>query len=154
VAAYSGVKRRFEYGVRTQQRVYIDDYAHHPEELNALIGSVRRLYPERRLVVVFQPHLFSRTNDFADGFAAVLDKADEVYLLPIYPAREKPMPGVTSSLIADRMKDAQVQILEKEEMLELLGQKDEEWKDGVVLVTAGAGDIDRMVEPLKTSWNQ
>lgn len=154
VAAYSGVKRRFEYGVRTQQRVYIDDYAHHPEELNALIGSVRRLYPERRLVVVFQPHLFSRTNDFADGFAAVLDKADEVYLLPIYPAREKPMPGVTSSLIGDRMKDAQVQILEKEEVLELLGQKDEEWKDGVVLVTAGAGDIDRMVEPLKTSWNQ
>lgn len=154
VAAYSGVKRRFEYGVRTPQRVYIDDYAHHPEELNALIGSVRRLYPERRLVVVFQPHLFSRTNDFADGFAAVLDKADEVYLLPIYPAREKPMPGVTSSLIADRMKDAQVQILEKEEVLELLGQKDEEWKDGVVLVTAGAGDIDRMVEPLKTSWNQ
>jgi UDP-N-acetylmuramate--alanine ligase len=84
----------------------------------------------------------------------VLDKADEVYLLPIYPAREKPMPGVTSSLIADRMKDAQVQILEKEDVLNLLGQKDEKWKDGVVLVTAGAGDIDRMVEPLKTSWNQ
>jgi UDP-N-acetylmuramate--alanine ligase len=104
--------------------------------------------------VVFQPHLFSRTKDFSDEFAAVLDKADEVYLLPIYPAREKPMPGVTSSLIADRMKAAKVQLLEKEEVLKQLEQKDEEWKDGVVLVTAGAGDIDRMVEPLKMSWNK
>jgi UDP-N-acetylmuramate--alanine ligase len=151
VASYAGVKRRFEYGVRTKNRVYIDDYAHHPEELNALIGSVRALYPERRMVVVFQPHLFSRTKDFADGFAAALDRADEVYLLPIYPAREKPVPGVTSTLISAQMKAAKVLVLEKAEVLELLQNQSDAWKDEVVLVTAGAGDIDRMIEPLKAS---
>ena len=97
--------------------VFIDDYAHHPEELRALITSAKKLFPGRRCLLIFQPHLFSRTRDFADGFAASLDLADDVILLPIYPARELPIAGVTSKLILDKMKNENKQIVEKENLL-------------------------------------
>jgi UDP-N-acetylmuramate--alanine ligase len=118
--------------------VLIDDYAHHPGELEALLQSVRGLFPARKITVLFQPHLFSRTRDFADGFASSLSLADEVLLLPIYPARELPIPGVTSSIIAGKME--QVQLLEKEEVAGWI-----ETHKTDVFVTAGAGDIDVMV---------
>jgi UDP-N-acetylmuramate--alanine ligase len=150
VASFRGVKRRFEYIVKNEDGVYIDDYAHHPEELRSLIRSVKMLYPGRQSVVVFQPHLFSRTKDLADGFAEVLGMADEVMLLPIYPARELPMPGVTSELISAKMSASgkKVRLVEKEEVLKWVEQNKEGMKNKV-LVTAGAGDIDRMIEPIK-----
>lgn len=147
VASFRGVKRRFEYIVKNESAVMIDDYAHHPEELRWLITSVKNLYPDRECVVVFQPHLFTRTRDLADGFAEVLDLADEVMLLPIYPARELPLEGVRSEMIRERMKKAKVAVLDKEgvvKRVEGLGNRDK-----MVLVTAGAGDIDRMLENLR-----
>ena len=144
VAAFRGVKRRFEYIIKTDDKVMIDDYAHHPEELRALITGAKELFPDKKLKVVFQPHLFSRTKDFADGFAEVLSIADEVVLLPIYPAREKPMEGVNSEMIVTRMKNKNVKVLSKEELL-----KEMEINKPDFLITAGAGDIDMMVEPIK-----
>jgi UDP-N-acetylmuramate--alanine ligase len=96
LGSFRGVKRRFEYIVKTPQHIYIDDYAHHPEELRAAISSVKRLYPDKKLTAIFQPHLYTRTRDFADGFAEVLSMVDELILLDIYPARELPIEGVTS----------------------------------------------------------
>jgi UDP-N-acetylmuramate--alanine ligase len=117
VESFKGVKRRFEYIIKSAapggEVVFVDDYAHHPEELRALISGAKNLFPERYCAVVFQPHLFSRTRDFADEFAAVLDMADEVVLLPIYPARELPMEGVTSNMILERMKNEHKQLLNK-----------------------------------------
>jgi UDP-N-acetylmuramate--alanine ligase len=151
VASFKGVKRRFEYIVKSEL-VYIDDYAHHPEELRSLITSVKMLYPNRKTVVVFQPHLFSRTRDLAEGFADALDIADEVMLLPIYPARELPVEGVTSRLISDGMRHCEtghkVRLVQKEDVLKWVGEHREDMKK-MVLVTAGAGDIDRMIEPIK-----
>ncbi len=144
VATFSGVKRRFEYIIKNETQVMIDDYAHHPEELRGLITSTKELFPGRTCTVVFQPHLFSRTKDLADGFGEVLSMADEVILLPIYPARELPMEGVSSSLILDRIKSPKKSIKEKAELL--LWAKEN--KPGL-LITSGAGDIDTMVEPLK-----
>jgi UDP-N-acetylmuramate--alanine ligase len=139
VKEFKGVKRRFEYILKNEGgTVLIDDYAHHPGELEALLQSVRGLFPARKITVLFQPHLFSRTRDFADGFASSLSLADEVLLLPIYPARELPIPGVTSSIIAGKME--QVQLLEKEEVAGWI-----ETHKTDVFVTAGAGDIDVMV---------
>lgn len=146
VAGFRGVKRRFEYIVKNEEVVMIDDYAHHPEELRWLITSVKNLYPDRECVVVFQPHLFTRTRDLADGFAEVLDLADEVMLLPIYPARELPLEGVSSEMIKERMKKAKVSVLDKEGVVSRVGGLG--FRDKV-LVTAGAGDIDRMLETLK-----
>ena len=103
VSSFKGVKRRFEYKVKTASKILIDDYAHHPEELNALISGVRSIFPNEKMVLVFQPHLYSRTQDQCDGFVATLDQADEVILLPIYPARELPIPGVTSDMLLDNM---------------------------------------------------
>lgn len=140
IADFKGVKRRFEYILKNQEHILIDDYAHHPEELRALISGVRSLFADRKLVLVFQPHLFSRTNDLADEFAHSLDLADEVILLPIYPARELPMEGVTSEILLKRMKLEQKQILEKPAMLEWMGKN----KPSLV-VMAGAGDIDAQV---------
>ena len=140
IADFKGVKRRFEYILKNQDHILIDDYAHHPEELRALISGVRSLFADRKLVLVFQPHLFSRTNDLADAFAQSLDLADEVILLPIYPARELPMEGVTSDMLLKRMKLEQKQILEKPAMLEWIGKN----KPSLV-VMAGAGDIDAQV---------
>ena len=144
VRGFKGVKRRFEYILKTEQHIYIDDYAHHPEELRALISGVRSLFRQKKCTIVFQPHLYSRTRDFADGFAEVLDQADEVILLPIYPAREKPIEGVESSLILGKMKNRQSMVLQKQEALSWIGKQRPE-----LLITAGAGDIDQLIEPIK-----
>ena len=144
LVGFKGVKRRFEYVVKNGKIVYIDDYAHHPEELAALIKSAKHLFPGRRTVVCFQPHLFSRTRDLADGFAQSLDMADEVILLDIYPARELPMEGITSKMIADKMDNPVHTILSKEGFLEYVRIAPLD-----LLITAGAGDIDKLVEPIK-----
>jgi UDP-N-acetylmuramate--alanine ligase len=157
VAAFKGVKRRFEYiipPVKQQeggyvQPVLIDDYAHHPEELRPLLKSVRSLFPQRVLTVVFQPHLFSRTKDFADGFGEVLSIADNVVLLPIYPARELPMEGVTSELILNKINSENKHKLTKEEMLKWMKEHELNKEFGEVIVMAGAGDIDALVQPVK-----
>jgi len=124
--------------------VYIDDYAHHPEELAALIKSAKTLFPGKRCVVAFQPHLFSRTRDFAEGFAESLDMADEVLLLDIYPAREKPMEGVSIQTIAEKMGNPNHTVLSKEGLVEYARTAPLQ-----LLITAGAGDIDKLVEPIK-----
>lgn len=147
VSAFRGVKRRFEYILNTPGRVYVDDYAHHPAELQALISGARSLFSDLRCTVVFQPHLYSRTRDLADGFAAALDLADEVILLPIYPARELPIAGVASEMIRDRMHVAKRTIMNKDELLKWVQST---WvKSGGLLITAGAGDIDTLVEPIR-----
>ncbi|WP_436484954.1 UDP-N-acetylmuramate--L-alanine ligase [Chitinophaga sp. ARDCPP14] len=142
IGNFKGIRRRFEYVVKTDQQVYIDDYAHHPEELRALITSAKALFPGKKCTVIFQPHLFTRTRDLADGFAESLSLADEVILLPIYPARELPIAGVTSEMIADKI-TVPVKILPKEKVAEYLGKQ-----DVPLLITAGAGDIDQLKEPL------
>lgn len=150
VASFKGVKRRFEYIIPVKDDaplVFIDDYAHHPEELKALITSARLLFPNRKSTLVFQPHLFSRTKDFADEFAAVLSLADEVLLLPIYPARELPVAGVNSEMLAERMSN-KVRVVSKEELLQIIGGQASD-KHLELLITAGAGDIDKLVQPLK-----
>lgn len=144
LAAFKGIKRRFEYVVKTEDRVYIDDYAHHPAELAALINSAKKLYPGKKCVVCFQPHLFSRTRDFADGFAQSLDLADSVLLLDIYPARELPMEGVTTAIIQQKMKLNDVRIATKDGVLAYIKSNQPE-----LLITAGAGDIDKMVITIK-----
>ena len=142
---FKGVKRRFDFIVNSDDQVYIDDYAHHPEELRALITGVRSLYPHEKLTILFQPHLFTRTRDFAEGFAESLDLADEVLLLPIYAARELPIEGVDSSLISRRM-NAKVSLVEKDEVVQLLSTRTQK-----LFVTAGAGDIDKLIDPLKNA---
>ena len=142
---YEGVIRRFDVRFNGQRMVYIDDYAHHPQEINALVSAVRDFYPEKHITGIFQPHLYSRTRDFADGFAAALDRLDEVLLLPIYPARELPLPGISSEMLAARMKNKNVRVVTKEELLPVLESAGEG-----VLLTIGAGDIDRFVEPITT----
>lgn len=144
VADFKGVHRRFEYVLKNTAHTLIDDYAHHPEELRALISGVRSLFGKEQLVLVFQPHLFSRTKDLADAFAESLDMADEVILLPIYPARELPMEGVSSELILNKMKLKHKQVLDKEVMKGWM----KEHKPGLV-VMAGAGDIDAQVQAVK-----
>ncbi|HEV7621707.1 MAG TPA: cyanophycin synthetase, partial [Flavisolibacter sp.] len=159
VADYKGVKRRFEYIIPPEKNaaqgyvkpVLIDDYAHHPEELNALLTSVRSLFPKRWITVIFQPHLFSRTRDLADGFASSLSIADEVLLLPIYPARELPVPGITSQLILDKITTKNKQIVTKENLERILKEqvKQADKRLGEVYVIAGAGDIDTLVSEIK-----
>lgn len=144
IADFKGVKRRFEYIVNQPSQVLIDDYAHHPEELRALITGVRSLFANKKMVLVFQPHLFSRTNDLAKEFAESLDLADQVILLPIYPARELPMEGVTSYSILDKMQLADKAVLEKEAMLAWM-----EANKPDLVVMAGAGDIDVLVHQVK-----
>ena len=152
VASFSGVKRRFEYIIKSPELVMIDDYAHHPEELRALITGSKELFPQKKCIVIFQPHLFSRTKDLADGFAEVLSLADEIILMPIYPARELPIEGVTSELILNKMKSSNVKILNKDELLEYLNiikvLPSEGFKEALI-ITAGAGDIDALVQPIK-----
>ncbi|WP_071885946.1 UDP-N-acetylmuramate--L-alanine ligase [Hymenobacter sedentarius] len=145
VAAYRGVKRRFEFVVTTPQNVYLDDYAHHPREIEAFLRSVRTLYPGKRLRVIFQPHLFTRTRDFAEGFSKSLSIADEVFLLDIYPAREKPIPGITSEIILSNITSPTKAIQTKEQVL--AAAKTDTSFD--VLATVGAGDIDTLVPQLK-----
>jgi UDP-N-acetylmuramate--alanine ligase len=144
VAAFQGVKRRFEYKVKTANKVLIDDYAHHPEELNALITGVRSIYPGEKMVLVFQPHLYSRTQDQCEGFVETLDKADEVILLPIYPARELPIEGVTSEMLLDKMKLENKQVMTKEALFEWASKTNDK-----LIVMAGAGDIDACITKVK-----
>lgn len=144
IADFKGVKRRFEYIINEPHQVLIDDYAHHPEELRALISGVRSLFAHKKLVLVFQPHLYSRTNDLANEFAASLDLADQVILLPIYPARELPLEGVSSYSILDKMQLAEKTIMEKEAMTAWIQENKPE-----LVVMAGAGDIDVLVQQVK-----
>ena len=144
IATFKGVKRRFETHVRNEKFVYIDDYAHHPRELDATISAARELYPNKKLTVIFQPHLFSRTKDLCDEFAVSLSKADELILLDIYPAREKPMPGVTSKIILDKVSIDNKKNIVKEELLEVLKNTNKL----EVILTVGAGDIDTKVHAL------
>jgi UDP-N-acetylmuramate--alanine ligase len=150
VEDFRGVKRRFEYIIKRKHLVYIDDYAHHPEELGTLIRSAKNLFPDLRCTVIFQPHLFTRTRDLADGFAKTLDTADEVIILPIYPAREQPIPGVTSEMITGKMNNQNTMILDKKMTIEYLKElvKKNEIKNRLI-ITAGAGDIDTLVDPIK-----
>jgi UDP-N-acetylmuramate--alanine ligase len=157
VEAFKGVKRRFEYIVRNRRIVFIDDYAHHPEELRALITGAKTLFKQRKCTVIFQPHLFSRTRDHAEAFAKVLDMADQVVLLPIYPARELPIEGVTSEMILGRMKKENKMVKEKEKLVEWIRTEfvpslDPEF--GEILITAGAGDIDTLIKPIKEEINK
>jgi len=144
IADFKGVKRRFEYKVKTPNKVLIDDYAHHPEELNALISGVRSIYPGEKMVLVFQPHLYSRTQDQCDGFVTTLDKADEVILLPIYPARELPIEGVSSDMLINKMTIAKKQVMSKEALLQWATTTQDK-----LIVMAGAGDIDVCINQIK-----
>jgi UDP-N-acetylmuramate--alanine ligase len=146
--SFQGVKRRFDYRVKSENVIYIDDYAHHPEELKAAIGAARQLYPDKKITGIFQPHLFSRTRDFADGFAESLDLLDECILLEIYPAREKPIEGVNSQMLIDKMKSKHKWVVKKENVIDFLKDRKIE-----VLMTLGAGDIDTLIEPI-TSFLQ
>ena len=142
--SYRGVKRRFEYQVESDNKVYIDDYAHHPAEIEAFLKSVKALYPDKHVTAIFQPHLFTRTRDFADDFAKSLSIADRLLLLEIYPARELPIEGVTSQMLLDKISITDKSIVSKQELLQLLLTLDTE-----VIVTIGAGDIDTLVQPIK-----
>jgi UDP-N-acetylmuramate--alanine ligase len=141
---FKGIKRRFEYIVRNEEHVYIDDYAHHPEELRAFIGSMRQLYPNKKLTVVFQPHLFSRTRDFVDGFAEVLSRVDELLLMEIYPARELPIEGVDSQWLLSKLSLDNKRVASPQEVLDIIATEKPE-----LIVTVGAGDIDKLVKPIK-----
>ncbi len=144
LASYKGVDRRFDYKIKEKKIVFIDDYAHHPEELKAVISSVKELYEGKKITGIFQPHLFSRTRDLADDFAKSLDLLDECILLEIYPARELPIEGVTSQLLMDKMQNKHKFLYAKNELIEKLDQHEIE-----ILLTIGAGDIDQMVEPIR-----
>ncbi|WP_343536588.1 UDP-N-acetylmuramate--L-alanine ligase [Sphingobacterium thalpophilum] len=144
LTTFKGVKRRFEYIVRRSEAIYIDDYAHHPEELRAFLTSMRKLYPAKKLNVVFQPHLFTRTRDFVDGFAEVLSMADNLLLMEIYPARELPIEGVNSSWLLEKITAPQKRIVTAAEVLDFARNEKPE-----LLVTVGAGDIDKLVKPLQ-----
>ncbi|WP_018628009.1 UDP-N-acetylmuramate--L-alanine ligase [Niabella aurantiaca] len=152
VASFKGVKRRFEYVIKQKDLVFVDDYAHHPEELKALINSVKTLFPQKKCTLIFQPHLYSRTKDFAQDFAAVLSMVNKAVLLPVYPAREQPIPGIESNTIADLMDGADPVLMTKEALLQWVADdfsKNREREFGEVIITAGAGDIDKLVEPIK-----
>jgi UDP-N-acetylmuramate--alanine ligase len=155
VSSFKGVKRRFEYIIPPLPGgavVFIDDYAHHPEELKALISGAKTLFKNKKCTVIFQPHLYTRTRDLADGFALSLDLADEVVLLPIYPARELPIAGVTSEMILQKMSIDDRSVIAKEELLNWMENeyaKTINKEFGEILITAGAGDIDTLVQPIK-----
>jgi UDP-N-acetylmuramate--alanine ligase len=143
INSFKGVKRRFEYHIETDDHVLIDDYAHHPTEITAALTSIKALYPNEKLVALFQPHLFSRTRDFLDDFAKSLELADEIYLLDIYPARELPMPGINSALLLSKIQSTHKQLVSKSEFIEKM--KAEKPR---LLVTLGAGDIDLILNDL------
>lgn len=144
LANFAGVKRRFEYIVRNTENIYIDDYAHHPTELQAFLGAVRELYPERNLTVVFQPHLFTRTRDFMDGFALALSNSDTLILMEIYPARELPILGIDSSALLAKIPSRDKQLLDKQGVLSYVARH-----RPALLVTVGAGNIDQLINPIK-----
>jgi UDP-N-acetylmuramate--alanine ligase len=145
---FGGIRRRFEFIIRTDNQVFIDDYAHHPSELKAAIEAARALYPDKKIKGIFQPHLYSRTKDFADGFAEALDLLDEIVLLDIYPARELPMAGVNSEMILERMRNRRRQLIHKEQLLAHL----RDTPKAEVLLTLGAGDIGAMIGEIKALY--
>lgn len=147
--SFSGIQRRFDYHIKTNQVVYIDDYAHHPREIEATLQSVRELYPNSNITGVFQPHLYSRTRDFAEGFAKSLSLLDRLILLDIYPARELPIEGVTSEIIFRDVTIADKIMCAKSELIDILEKQNIE-----VLITLGAGDIDKFVEPIRQMLQQ
>lgn len=144
LASFRGIKRRFEYILNSPEHILIDDYAHHPEELRALMTGVKSLFPEKPFTLVFQPHLYSRTNDLANEFAQVLNLADNLILLPIYPARELPMRGVNSEMLMARMQNDNVKVLSKQDMIAEIKRTAPQ-----LVVMAGAGDIDVLVNEVK-----
>jgi len=144
IASFKGVKRRLEYIIKTNDLVYMDDYAHHPEELKASIQSVKELYPDKKVCGIFQPHLYSRTRDFLTDFANSLALLDQLILLEIYPAREEPIEGVTSQLLLEKVPLQNKILLQKDALIPYLQNHKPQ-----VLITLGAGDIDRFVEPIK-----
>lgn len=149
LASFKGIKRRFSYQIKTDDLVYIDDYAHHPTEINAVHQAVRELYPNQKVLAVFQPHLFSRTRDFADDFAKSLSAFDQIILLDIYPARELPMEGVTTKWLMDKMTNKNCVLVSKNELItSILGS------DATVIVTIGAGDIGELVPSIKKAINE
>ena len=148
LATFKGVKRRFDIHVNNEKHCYIDDYAHHPEEIRSCLSAVRSSFPEKRITLVFQPHLFSRTRDFMEEFAEVLAMADELILLDIYPARELPIEGITSQALLNKVQMDDKKLCQKAELLDLIDHKRPE-----LLITMGAGDIDRFVEPLEKMIN-
>ncbi len=145
ISTFSGVVRRFDIRLNIPGHTYIDDYAHHPAELAATITSIRQIWPGRRICGIFQPHLYSRTKDFYPEFASSLSLLDSVILLPIYPAREEPIPGVSSDMILDRITLSDKKTVEKQDLLAEIGDRDTD-----ILVTFGAGDIDRFVTPIES----
>ena len=140
---FMGVLRRFDIQLQSEKCVFIDDYAHHPGEISAFLSAVRQIYPQKKITGIFQPHLYSRTKDFYKDFAESLSVCDTLILLPIYPARELPIEGVTSLLIYDNCHAKEKYICEKSELLDLLGKLKPE-----LVLTMGAGDIDRLVKPI------
>ena len=147
ISTFKGIKRRFEIHLHSDKMTFIDDYAHHPKEVKVTIQATKELYEGKKIMVVFQPHLFSRTQDFADEFAESLSLADELILLEIYPAREKPVDGVTSQMLAEKC-TIKNEVCSKEQLISILEKKDFE-----VLLTMGAGDISTMVQPIKALYN-
>lgn len=149
LASFKGIKRRFSYQFKSDNLVYIDDYAHHPTEIDAVHQAVRELYPDKKVLAVFQPHLFSRTKDFADDFARSLSNFDEVILLDIYPARELPMEGVTSQWLLEKMTNKNKELVLKQDLIATILAS-----DAAVIVTIGAGDIGEMVGTIKQALNE
>jgi len=142
--SFSGVKRRMEFMIRNGKHIFIDDYAHHPTEIKATIDTIKELYPLKKITAVFQPHLYSRTRDFADEFASVLSVVDHLVLLDIYPAREMPIKGITSKIIFDKVSTKRKYLLNAKELMTFL-----ETDDNEIILTLGAGDIDMLIEPIK-----
>jgi UDP-N-acetylmuramate--alanine ligase len=149
LASFKGVQRRFSYQIKSEKLVYIDDYAHHPTEINAVHQAVRELYPNQKVLAIFQPHLFSRTKDFADDFAKSLSQFDEVLLLDIYPARELPMEGITSSWLLEKMTNKNKKLVSKEQLIGTILES-----DATIIVTIGAGDIGELVPSIKKALNE
>jgi UDP-N-acetylmuramate--alanine ligase len=152
LASFSGVKRRFDIQLKSDRCIYIDDYAHHPREISASLTSIRGNFPDYRMTAIFQPHLYTRTRDFADGFAESLSGVDRLILLDIYPAREEPIPGVTSEIIFKGVTAPEKILLKKEELMDYM--KGLEIGEKEVFVTVGAGDIDRFVGPIAELLNE
>ncbi|MDU8885196.1 UDP-N-acetylmuramate--L-alanine ligase [Yeosuana sp. MJ-SS3] len=144
LASYKGVKRRFTYHIKTESLVYIDDYAHHPQEINAVFQALKEMYPKKKVLAIFQPHLYSRTRDFADEFAESLSQFDEILLLDIYPARELPIVGITSKWLLDKINNISKQLISKNEIVAKIKKSDAQ-----VILTIGAGDIGEEVKQIK-----
>ena len=146
LANFNGVKRRFEIHHNDGQRVYVDDYAHHPNEIKVLYEGLREFYPDYKLIGVFQPHLYSRTRDFLMEFQSVLSEFDSLFVMPIYPAREMPIEGVNAEVLLEGIEMDQKSLLVREEDLHMALKQEEKF----VVSTIGAGDIDRLINPLKS----